>query len=59
MIIHSYWELFAFRGSRRSVDTNRNTVGVFVTGLDGGVRGWGLCCEGGAEGVEVLDYLFC
>jgi hypothetical protein len=34
MIIHSYWELFAFRSGRRCVDTHRDTVSVLVTGLD-------------------------
>jgi hypothetical protein len=58
MIIHSYWEFFVFRSGRRFVNTDRDTVGVFITRLDEGVEGWCLCCEGGAEGAEVLDYLF-
>jgi hypothetical protein len=59
MIIHSYWEFCAFRSGRRCINAYKDTVSVFITGLDGGVGGWGLCCEGGAESVEVLDNLFC
>jgi hypothetical protein len=40
MIVHSYWEFFAFRRGRRCINSDRDTVGVFIMGLDGGVGGW-------------------